>query len=66
MLFGYNVMSKNVPEPRGNLFTSQNKKTPAIGAKLKGIQLKVRKYAVLTKVIKATPHVFDLPLLAVI
>lgn len=63
MLFGYNVMSKNVPEPRGNLFTSQNKKTPAIAVKLKGIQLKVRKYALLTK---ATPHVFDLPLLAVI
>lgn len=56
-------MSKNVPEPRGNLFTSQNKKTPAIAVKLKGIQLKVRKYALLTK---ATPHVFDLPLLAVI
>lgn len=56
-------MSKNVPEPRGNLFTSQNKKTPAIAVKLKGIQLKVRKYALVTEV---NPHVFDLPLLAVI
>lgn len=59
-------MSKNVPEPRSNHFTSQNKKTPAIAVKHKGIQLKVRKYALLTKIIKATPHVFDLPLLAVI